>query len=58
MLVRANIDFAEVYAQDLGIEDCPDDLKFNYGEQLLKACLSKWVQGLASHYVASGVADG
>ena len=49
---------AEVYATELGRVEAPDDLKFNYGENLLKAALENWVKGLASSYVASGSANG
>lgn len=47
-----------MYARDLGQEDSADDLKFNYGENLLKAVLEKWVSGLGALYVSSGSANG
>lgn len=49
---------AEIYARDLGDEDCADDIKYNYGEHMLKAALAKWLQGISSEYVASGDTDG
>ena len=49
---------AEIYAQELGIDDIADDAKVNYGEQLLKAALYWWVKGLSSIYVSSGTANG
>ena len=50
------LSFAEVYAQELGQEDLPDDLKYNYGEHMLKAALAAWVKGLAKAWVNSGPA--
>jgi hypothetical protein len=36
---------AEVYAQDLGHESAPADLRVNYGERMLRALFRRWAEG-------------
>ena len=50
--------FAEIYAREYDDCDAPDDLRYNFGEHLLKAALQKWVHALSLDYLASGSAHG
>ena len=45
---------AELYAVDLQVMDAPEDQKFNFGEQLLKALFAGWVKALERLYLAKG----
>ena len=53
------VESAEIYAREYDDDcDAPDDLRYNFGEHLLKAALQKWVHALSLDYLASGSAHG
>ena len=49
---------AEIYANDLGFEDESGMLKHNFGENLLKAALEKWMEALSLSYISDGSSNG